>query len=255
MFKGPCKINFLASNKHYKRNIMKNQYITTAWLALAITGSASAANITWQPPQAISASTDINTQGTLVTGHTCVDTAITVSGVTFVNSPPNFTASSLTGSYGFMGDYSYIGTNDSEGQNYALLLSAAWGTSDWGSDPMTLTFSNLTFDQDYLVQFWVADYRNYPGTDFERTLTLTGGSNESSALVYMNSGGDIHGSYVIGTFRADDVSQTIAINSNVSTQMNAVQLRAIPEPSAALLGGLGMLALLRRRRESLAKCS
>jgi hypothetical protein len=106
----------------------------------------------------------------------------------------------------------------------------------------------LTINQEYLVQYWVADYRPYPN---DRTLTLTGGANTSGVLKYLdsdNSNGGIQGSYVIGTFVANATSQDININSNQSTQMNAVQLRAIPEPSAALLGGLGLLALLRRRR-------
>ena len=36
--------------------------------------------------------------------------------------------------------------------------------------------------------------------------------------------------------------------SNAVTQIDNVQISAIPEPAAALLGGLGLLALLRRRR-------
>ena len=38
--------------------------------------------------------------------------------------------------------------------------------------------------------------------------------------------------------------------SNSFTGGNDVVLMAVPEPGAALLGGLGMLALLRRRRVS-----
>ena len=37
-------------------------------------------------------------------------------------------------------------------------------------------------------------------------------------------------------------------NTTELFHINALQLTAIPEPSAALLGGLGLLALLRRRR-------
>jgi hypothetical protein len=60
-----------------------------------------------------------------------------------------------------------------------------------------------------------------------------------------------------GTFIADAVSQsfTQAVFANTSyttnkgQTLNALTLyqTAVPEPSAALLGGLGMLALLRRR--------
>jgi hypothetical protein len=61
---------------------------------------------------------------------------------------------------------------------------------------------------------------------------------------------------VTGTFTADSTSQSFSNEvfnaSNVSqgSQFNALTLyqTAVPEPSAALLGGLGMLALLHRRR-------
>ena len=83
----------------------------------------------------------------------------------------------------------------------------------------------MTVGQQYLVQYWVADYRGYPN---DRYVTLTGGANTSGQLKYLdsdNSNGGIHGSYVIGTFTADATSQAILINSNESTQMQAVQLR------------------------------
>jgi hypothetical protein len=64
-----------------------------------------------------------------------------------------------------------------------------------------------------------------------------------------NSG---RGHFVTGTFTANATTQDFLFTDTSPTQsttlLNAFQLRAIPEPSAALLGGLGMLALLRRRR-------
>jgi hypothetical protein len=78
-------------------------------------------------------------------------------------------------------------------------------------------------------------------------LTLTAG-NTSGALTYLRNGGSTSGSYILGTFTADNNLQTITITADQSVQLNALQLRAIPEPSAALLGGLGLLALLRRRK-------
>ena len=43
-------------------------------------------------------------------------------------------------------------------------------------------------------------------------------------------------------------NETIAGNTVANATFNALSITGIPEPSAALLGGLGLLALLRRRR-------
>ena len=63
---------------------------------------------------------------------------------------------------------------------------------------------------------------------------------------------------VVGTFTADAITQSIELRSNTQDGNfgddpdpglgGYIMHSAIPEPSAALLGGLGLLALLRRRR-------
>jgi hypothetical protein len=105
----------------------------------------------------------------------------------------------------------------------------------------SLTFSGLTVGQQYAIQYWVQDSRGDVGPS--RTLTL-----DSQATLDFNNGSGV-GQWAIGTFTADNTgSQTISIAANESVQVNMIQLRAIPEPRASLLGGLGLLALLRRRR-------
>ena len=56
----------------------------------------------------------------------------------------------------------YIGTNDANGQAYAGLMDIAHAFTGWGNDTATITFSGLTLNNVYLLQLWVADYRNYP---------------------------------------------------------------------------------------------
>ena len=65
------------------------------------------------------------------------------------------------------------------------------------------------------------------------------------------------GLLVTGTFVADASTQRFTVHARepggvllAGGQLNALTLyqTAVPEPSAALLGGLGLLALLRRRR-------
>lgn len=209
--------------------------------------SANAANIIWSTPQAISASTDVSTQGTLFTAKSTGYNSYTVNGVLFDANAANITSTFERGDGGYMGGQAFIGTNDTVGQAYAGLMDFSHAYNGWTSAAATITFTGLTINQEYLVQYWVADYRGFTN---DRALTLTGGANTSGALRFLDSDNTygIHGSYVIGTFVADATSQSIVASANESTMMNAAQLRAIPEPSATLLGGLGMLCLLRRRR-------
>jgi hypothetical protein len=70
------------------------------------------------------------------------------------------------------------------------------------------------------------------------------GSSASDSLLTLK------GQFAIGTFTADATTQTLYMETiNIAqSHINAYQIRLIPEPSSALLGGLGLLALLRRRR-------
>jgi MYXO-CTERM domain-containing protein len=57
--------------------------------------------------------------------------------------------------------------------------------------------------------------------------------------------------YIIATFTADSTSQSFSITGTEPTYSALViGVQTVPEPSAALIGGLGMLGLLRRRRNS-----
>jgi hypothetical protein len=128
--------------------------------------------------------------------------------------------------------------------NYQAILSI--GREAYPTPSGSFTFSNLVMNQQYELQVWVADYRGFTNN---RTETITAaGDSASPSLTYLDSDGPIHGQFIIGTFTADATSLTFTMNGNETAMYNAMQLRAIPEPGAALLGGLGMLALLRRRR-------
>ena len=214
---------------------------------LASVGPASAANVIWNTVQAVTAATDVNTTGTLEYAVGFGSTSTTVSGVTFGNTP-SYGDTFIAATTGFMGGITFIGSNNSEGQAYATLLDSGRYNN---SPNLTagITFSNLTVGQEYLVQFWVADFRTFPLAD--RNETITGGANTSGPLAYLDNGDNSasDASYVIGTFIADNtMSQLFTLNANQDTLINAVQLRAVPEPTSALLSALGAVALLRRRR-------
>ena len=140
-----------------------------------------------------------------------------------------------------------IGTTSPQGDSYGGVpgsSSDTLGYHSYKSGSATLNLTGLLEGQEYAIQYWVQDIRAGAET---RTLTL----DDQTTLDYnisdtANSG---VGQWAVGTFTADNTgSQTINITSATYSEMNLFQLRAIPEPSAALLGGLGLLALLRRRR-------
>lgn len=112
-------------------------------------------------------------------------------------------------------------------------------------------------------------------TTYSLFYSLNGGaftqidSSKSSAAWTGTSGAESNGSAFLGpqsgiTFDLSLIGALVATDSvelrlnlqdtsNLSPKtnfLNSIQLTTVPEPSAALLGGLGMLALLRRRHRS-----
>lgn len=143
---------------------------------------------------------------------------------------------------GFNGGGNFFGLHTTTDSNYNTLLgygaysngtAASFTANGNGSKP-------LTIGAVYLIQFWVSDARNLGGST--RSETISG----SSALLFPATGG--MGQYVTGSFTADATTQTFDLSANASAQVNLVQIRAIPEPSALMVSGLCFAAALLRRR-------
>lgn len=133
---------------------------------------------------------------------------------------------------------------------------AFWNSSSNVSNPVyvaTFTFSGLQADTEYSGLAWVWD--NEQGNNGKSfNLTTAGGSgggttsitNTQNTLAFAQTG-----PFELVNFTSTETgTATIAMHSVAGgvSFVNGFQLTAIPEPSTALLGGLGLLALLRRRR-------
>jgi hypothetical protein len=118
-----------------------------------------------------------------------------------------------------------------------------------------LTMSGLAVGQEYQFQWWV-NFSSEPGTVSTQHSASAGNTVTLSDNPSGLEGG--LGQYVTGTFVADGPTQVIrfapipATGPNSSAQLNAFQLRQVPEPtSIGLLGAalvtLGFRTRLRRR--------
>jgi hypothetical protein len=202
--------------------------------------------ITWQTPVNLAGDSDVATDGTLVYAYTESDTNGTVNGVTFAadgNYPTglsslgggNVTLSGFTGGPGlgvWFTQTNPVSGNPADYSQNPVGLSvdyqnniggAAFG--DVGASTEVL-LNNLTPGRQYLVQFWVCDYRAASG----RSETLSAG-NVSGVLTYAQPvSGAASGTYVKGTFTAHSSgSQLITLlpAGSATAQMNAIMVRDV----------------------------
>lgn len=134
----------------------------------------------------------------------------------------------------------------------SLLTNGAYSSTlqQSGVDYM-ITLSGLTVGKDYKVQFVLADNRDNTGY---ATILSKGGNvtGDSAETLYSYTDGKF--AVITASFNADATTaqfqpgQKWGGGGSDATFVSGVQVLAIPEPSTALLGGLGLLALLRRRR-------
>jgi len=109
------------------------------------------------------------------------------------------------------------------------------------------TASGLTVGQTYRIEFLShQDINNAT----QRNMEIHFGSSSSGTGTGVMSVGAADGYLATFNFTADAVTQDFFFRSGQNTRavLNGVVL-SVPEPSAALLSALGLLALLRRRRK------
>lgn len=232
---------------------------------------AHAATITWGTPTTISGDTDVSTDGVLDRAFNFGSASapvgtITIDGVPFAFFGATGASSTTVGTTTLAANAGGVnGTNElgsastpfsSLSTNYQTLLqNGAFGTT---GNTLTLTLGGLIVGQTYEFEWWVNDSRGAVGPD--RQGTATAGNSVQLEYNLQNSEGGV-GQFALGTFTADATSQIITLTGQTSgavassPQINAMELRVVPEPSALALvfvgGTMSILSLRRIRSQSI----
>lgn len=131
------------------------------------------------------------------------------------------------------------------------------GRIDWGTtgvselSTMTVNLSNLTGSILSLSNIVVANTVDGTGAPADARIKSFGGgtANYGTGSINLTTGFQAPGGNSGATVQISQAGQPTAGQAGFSiTSMTFDVVNAVPEPSAALLGGLGMLCLLRRRR-------
>lgn len=149
----------------------------------------------------------------------------------------------------------FIGIDDRVSDNYAAAIANQNPRLfDTGVDPSSGSwiFIGGVYENDYSSQ-GVGRLTMFLGNQVFSNIETKFGSNGSSfTSIGGNAGGERYwNGYIDNVFIVEGAlttSQMNLIKNNPTRISEIVANGAIPEPSAALLGGLGILALLRRRR-------
>jgi hypothetical protein len=180
------------------------------------------------------------TTGTLILAENTGGGALSFDGINFA-----------AGTIGMGGGSASVFHENTPTSNTLLARTGSFGTNGVASN---VNLTGLTSGHTYRIQALVYDGRGDPGIP-GRTVEFDGiNQGQYANGIFSVDWGD--GLLVTGTFVADATTQDFTIetfnsgSASTGGQLNAITLyqTAIPEPSTALLGGLGLLALLRRRR-------
>lgn len=240
---------------HSRLRVLSLLMLTAACAAVP-SGFAKAAPpaITWNSPQTVSGDSDVNTTGSLVYaftfGGTAAPPSTTVNGVTFspFTIPGGIVLSATVGNvtisespgelYGSNSFGSASAPFSSLSSSYQSLL----GTGAYADIIATIsvTMSGLTSGQQYLVQWWSNNASNQSpiyGGAFTATTATAINSVTLDANTTDTAGG--LGQYAIGTFTAAGPTQAFNLTETgggINPLINALQVRAVPEPTISAFG-------------------
>lgn len=215
-------------------------------------GAAHSAAITFGPATQIAGDTDVYTGGTLEYAYAWSNISSTVNGVPFTGT--SFIGGDGSGDVTWGFDQNNTTAYGNSGAAPFSSLSTEYkdilrggSYNEFASAPITVTLNNLNPGTVYAVQFWYHDDRACCSGAMQ-TVTSFGGN---SVILDKGTGSDGGlGDYTIGFFTADAVSQAFTVSSATAnaTQINALQVRAIPEPSSLALLAFGAISMFLFRR-------
>ena len=246
--------------------------------ALAIAGAtsldvtraqAAPPAIVWGSPQTVSGDSDVSTTGSLLYaftfGGTAAPASATVNGVTFspFRIPGGVVTSATVGSVtisespGTLYGSNSFGTASAPFSGLSSSYQSLLGSGAYADNPatITVTLGGLTNGQQYQLQWWTNNSSNILSI-FGETFTNTTATAINSVTLDANSTNTVGGvgQYAIGTFTAAGPTQTFQLSETsggFNPLINALQVRAVPEPALTLLGtAAAMGALLAWRRRS-----
>jgi hypothetical protein len=238
---------------------MKNSILAASLLGAVV---ANGATITWGAATELKTASDLIAGVISTTGINGGYDAPVVNGVTYQNysGPTNYTQftgqpTAITTTYSTvaatfsqaMTDTYSVETGDT-GLN-TLLATHIYNTSNSGADTITIQMNSLTIGANYRVQL-VGNADNRGAYDNIWT-SPDGGTTKLYRYVDLGDADSVKNVlYSIGSFTANATTQSFTTTGSSGGGFSAMVIArdTIPEPSAALLGSLGMLALLRRRR-------
>lgn len=219
----------------------------------SITGIALTLATTQSQAASVLIDIGINTQQTSVTGwnNLTAGTGGTPANLTdLVNSSGASTGLTLD-YFAAASNVGIAGTGANYGGPYPAALSAIPASAlrdglflNTGTVNLTLGGLNplLTYD------FTLYGARGNNGGDAIYTATGANSASGSISTILNNSDEIVSLSGIIPNSENEIVIVVSRVDEDQTTALNFIQIDAIPEPSTALLGGLGLLALLRRRR-------
>ncbi|MFN9664090.1 MAG: PEP-CTERM sorting domain-containing protein [Akkermansiaceae bacterium] len=227
--------------------------ISSAFFALMV--SSHAAVVSWGTWVAVTDNTAIQTP----TGFTYAGVNFNGSTTTINNGPGGTGGTDVTftgiapndsGSAGLV-TVASTGFNFQSTGNNSNVVSTVGSPQTWGTvldrvigdfdNSASFSLTGLASGTQYTVQF----FSSAPDANILSNSKIASGGVDSPFFGAHVNGGT---KYIVANFTADSGSQAFAITGSEPSYSALVIGTTVPEPSAALLGAIGLLGLLRRRR-------